>query len=364
MIYTYKYLEHDIENFHKKVCYIFEKIFSHDSGTYDEDRMCESDFKECVNTSPDRIKSKFEKIAQIYHTLTPRQKTKLREAYTINSDLESACRDINIKPIRFDQLGVTTSKSNIIKNFQVSLWEGYPLNEKIKAKFNVVQDHFNKFIQLEENNGKVCPFCGLNPLSPPTDKSDEKNRDVYDHIAAESLYPFVSVNFKNLAPACTKCNTNEKKTTDIFYKSGRRREVLYPYDNTYDGNNLSVIIQPNEKYSTDNYSTLLSSINWDIMIQYADTNAGFLNTWNEVYHIKDRYKRYLKTYEKQWYDELVVIYKEEKADGVSFDRYKEKVLNRNKNNIQKLPLGILRYVYFNYFLSLDKFREYLEVTIA
>ena len=364
MIYTYKYLEHNIENFHKKISHVFEEIFSYDLEGYDEDRMCELDFKECVNASPKLIKSEFEKIAKMYHALTPQQKTRLREAYTINSDIESACRDLNIKPIRFDQLGITIDKLNIIKKFQISLWENYPLNEKIKTKFNVVQDHFNKFIQLEGNKGKVCPFCGLYPISPPTDNPNEKNRDAYDHIAAESLYPFVSINFKNLVPACTKCNSNEKKTTDVFYKSEIRREVLYPYDATYDGDNLSVTIQPNERYNANNYSTLLSAINWDIMIQYAGTSAGFLNTWDEVYHIKDRYKRNLKIYEKQWYDELVNNYKEEKADGLSFDRYKEKVLKRSENQIQKLPLGILRYVYFNYFLSLDKFREYLETTIV
>lgn len=52
MIYTYKYLEHNIENFHKKISHVFEEIFSYDLEGYDEDRMCELDFKECVNASP------------------------------------------------------------------------------------------------------------------------------------------------------------------------------------------------------------------------------------------------------------------------------------------------------------------------
>lgn len=94
MIYTYKYLEHNIENFHKKISHVFEEIFSYDLEGYDEDRMCELDFKECVNASPKLIKSEFEKIAKMYHALTPQQKTRLREAYTINSDIESACRDL------------------------------------------------------------------------------------------------------------------------------------------------------------------------------------------------------------------------------------------------------------------------------
>lgn len=46
--------------------------------------------------------------------------------------------------------------------------------KKIKEVYGTVQDHFNELRKLEENRAKVCPFCGLYPLLPPTETPKEK----------------------------------------------------------------------------------------------------------------------------------------------------------------------------------------------
>lgn len=365
MIYTYAYLNHDIEGFHKELCSFFEKLFLHDIGDYDETILCNPEFVECINSSSVRIKNKLEEITKVYHSLTPGQKRKMQDVFSINTtDIERMCQDTTLKPVKFDKLIIKQELRTLIKEFQVSLWENYPLNDTIKAKYKVVQNHFNEFIQLEGNKGRICPFCGLYPLSPPTNKPEDKNRDAYDHIAAESLYPFVSVNFRNLAPICTKCNSDEKRREDIFYRkkgnSEVRREVLYPYDRTYESEKLSITINPKELYDSEKYSTLLSFTDWDIMIKYAKKEEDFLRTWDEVYHIKDRYQRYLKQYESTWFEILKKKYSREMKKGSSFDKFRDEAIEESKDEILITPLGILRYVYYNYLLSLDSLKDYLE----
>ncbi len=370
MIYTYKYLSHPIENFHKSLMFFFEKLFELNPDSYDESRLTEADFRLCVNDSRDVIKDGLIKIVELYYRLPSTEKDMLRQAYAINSDIERICRDITIDPVQYKKLPFLfeqiikdgkTKEVCFLKDFSMKLWKKYPHVNRIETMYGVIQDHFNKFRTLDENRGKVCPFCGLFPLLPPTETSQEKNRDDYDHVAAESIYPFVALNFKNLAPACGACNTNEKKTEDVFYdKEKQRREVLYPYDETYRAEELNIKIENVTPYDPSTLKTLFNSIDWDFAIELAGVEESYLKTWDQVYHIKDRYKRALKTFEKEWFCQLVDIYKEEMEDGVSYDRFKEKVLKRSKKAIKASAGGMLRYVYYNYLLSLDSFKGYLE----
>lgn len=370
MIYTYKYLPHSIENFHKSLMFFFEKLFEINPDSYNENMLTEPDFRLCVNDSKGVIKEGLIRIVEQYHNLSPADKDTLKQAYYANVDIERICRDTTINPVKYESL-IFLFKKDIkdgktkdicfLKDFSMKLWKQYPHVNRISIIYGDIQDHFNKLRTLDENRAKVCPFCGLFPLLPPTGDPQDKNRDAYDHIAAESIYPFVSVNFKNLAPTCDKCNKNEKRDTDVFYdEKGVRRQVLYPYDETYNANDLVIEITNIEPYDPSSLKTLFNHIDWDLAIKQAGIEEPYLKTWDDVYHIKNRYKRYLKTYEKEWFDQLFNMYKDEMEDNIPYKRFKEKALNQAKRQIQTYPGGILRYVYYNYLTSLDSLQSYFE----
>jgi len=57
----------------------------------------------------------------------------------------------------------------LLKEFLTWLWDNYDdLPQALKDEYNDVQDHFNEFKKAQK--GKVCPFCGISSLKPPTDR--------------------------------------------------------------------------------------------------------------------------------------------------------------------------------------------------
>lgn len=358
MIYTYTYLSHRIEGFHKKISCFFRKLFETDAADFDEEILCEKDFIPMVNASAKRLKEKMKTICIKYHALSDEEKKTVRKAFEVNSHIREICEDKKCHPIKYDEISETIRED--LKDFCMMLWKEYPQNQEISRTFGTIQEHFNHFKQLRENHRMVCPFCGIQVLKPPTDEDEDKNRDAYDHIAPEALYPFVSVNFENLVPTCHACNSDEKHQIDTFYRSdGQRRQVLYPYDSSYHPEELSVEITPQESYHGGTFHTLLKDIDWDIAIRMTGKEEEFLTTWDEVYHIKERYKRCLKTYQEEWFGYIIEDYKEGIKDGRSWEEIKNGILERTKRFILR-PLGILEYVYVRYVLALDSLEKYLK----
>lgn len=371
MIYTYKYIEHPIQNFHKKIMCFFEKLFELEPTVFDESILIDdSDFIICVNDSPDAIKRGLIEIVNIYNSLDQNERDLLKQAFYSNSDIEKACKDPSIRPVKYTDLKFLYKKIVVnnkekeecyLKDFLARLWKDYPFVKSIESSFGTFQDHFNKLVSLPENKARVCPFCGLDRLKPSSGAFNIRKRNAYDHIAAESKYPFVSVNLKNLAPICHECNSDDKKAKDVFYdNSGNRRILLHPYDPDFNEKELSIAIAPRIAYNNETFGTLLNSIDWDIAIEYASKSHQFIDSWDDIYDIKNRYMTLLKTYEKEWYDEIVRDYHAEAQDGVVFDRYVHKTLEKSLKRIYTTPLEILRFIYYNYILSIDTFKKHLE----
>jgi len=183
MIYTYKYLPHTIEKFHERLMFFFDKLFELEPAEYDEESLTEEVFRECVNDSPDVIKAGLQQIVELYSELSPEEKQALKNAYLTNLEIENICNDITREPVKYKQLNFLFKKITrdgkekeicFLKDFLMKLWKNYPHVKKIKEVYGTVQDHFNELRKLEENRAKVCPFCGLYPLLPPTETPKEK----------------------------------------------------------------------------------------------------------------------------------------------------------------------------------------------
>lgn len=362
MIYTYEYIDHPICGFHERINHFFQVLTENNITTYDETLLLEEEVRPCVEECNVTLNQRFREIFAKYQRLTANQKAKFKNAFVVNQDIEKMCKDISICPVKYTDLSffVDRGGNNLLKSFYMALWKQVLSTKSVKDVYTTVQAHFNQFIVTGKNVGKVCPFCGLYPLKPPSEIPEQKKRNDYDHLAAESIYPFAAVNFKNLAPACTECNSDEKYTADVFYKNRRRRQVLYPYDSTYDDEKLDIRINPLNDYNPETNKTLLKDIDWELIITMAGIEEPYLTTWNEVYDIKGRYKRYLLVHQANWFESLKKKYKDDMEDGIEFERYKTKRINDAKDEIKTTPLGILKYIYYNYMLNMPSFKQYLE----
>ncbi|MGE0638204.1 MAG: hypothetical protein AB7P01_17295 [Bacteroidia bacterium] len=357
MIYAYKPLTHKIEKFHENFAYFFEKMIEKDLAAYDEKKLLRKPFAKIINASG-KLVGDMKKIVEQYHLLSKADKKVIKDALGNNCEIESLCDNSGgFTPVKYEQITDETFRK-LLKDFLTELWEGYYFVNSIRDNFGTVQEHFLKF--KEHQGTHVCPFCGLLPLKP----AKGVYRNAYDHYIPKAFYPFVSVNYQNLFPICTDCNSDEKKATDTLYRVAARRQVFFPLDKKYKGEQLSVEITTNENYDKKTLKTLLGEIDWDLAIQLAGASDPRLVSWDEIFHIKRRYKEHLIDFQRTWFEDFVVRrYKEDMEDGLTFKRYKEKLLKDSMSQIKNNPLSILRFVYFNFLFSISDFETKLKETI-
>jgi hypothetical protein len=249
------------------------------------------------------------------------------------------------------------SVSNVLKDFFESLWNDYPQTTKM-ASWSTVKDHFDKLTHEDHFDFLVCPFCGIETFEP----SEGLYREEYDHIIAKATYPFISVNFKLLFPCCKKCNQQEKRTKEVLYKENRERRLsFYPYDQNINLNSLSVDISLNEDYNNQTLKTLLQSINWEIQILRNSVIDIRDESWNEVYGIKRRFKERINRLEKQWYDELIRLYRK---NIKPFNDFRSDTLEELRYQIPIAGMGIIKYSYFNFIFSIDDIESKLQQVVA
>jgi len=345
MIYAYKYLTYKIVNYHSKIGYFFSQLFLHDPKDYDENLLLEPDFVPVVNASPERLRGNLEKICKAYHSLKKSEKLKVQQAFSKNNQIETLCGDIAEVPVRYDDLNKDFKK--LLKDFYKMLWEEYPQNKNVSDDFGTVQEHFTAFTTKSHQTIRVCPFCGLNKMKP----SGSINHNAYDHYLPQRYYPFIGIQFNNLFPACHECNSDEKKDVDTLYDGKTRRLVFYPYDTSYDPDQLNVAINPKHLYSVVDFKTLLDSIEWEFDITLAGAIDERIKTWDSVFKIKRRFRENMLYYEDTWFEELMNRYRSEIAKGTGFNEFKREILADAKYLVRVSPLGILKYSYYNFLFS-------------
>ncbi len=152
----------------------------------------------------------------------------------------------------------------------------------LKQKVGNIDDHYKTFV--ETNKAGKCPFCGISDLVGEY----QSKREAYDHYLPKALYPFNSINFHNLVPACHHCNSSYKSSKDPAFtpkdpaRAVRRRAVFYPYtDKPY-------AIQLQMELRHTNIESLTPA---DVSLHFGPADLEEkLNTWKDVYGIEERYK--------------------------------------------------------------------------
>lgn len=136
---------------------------------------------------------------------------------------------------------------------------------------------------LKDLNISVCPYCNADTIfSAIIVRNGEKKhiRSALDHFFPQSLYPFLSISLYNLIPACTRCNTNIKRSSELCYT-----EHIHPYDESFhDGIKFECIYEsPNAFYGDKQGLKLkLQQLNHEISQKAA--NSGIFFSLEDVYN--------------------------------------------------------------------------------
>lgn len=298
MLFAYTYVPHQMEKMQEFIDFIFFEVwckapiglpFHVDlfQGNPDlQEVMSEFGFSA---QAPVRGKAFYKDVTSIYDLfagLTGQEIDQFKQWYQGNNDIEKACaNDPSVQLVRYVDIPPGhEALSDQLASFFNELYSQSLLNlAALKDKIGDINDHYKSFVKI--NNAGKCPFCGVNDLLG----EHHSRREAYDHYLPKSLYPFNSINFRNLVPTCHHCNSSYKAVKDPAFApkqakgaGAARRKAFYPYRTTPHAVHMTV------QLGHADFKNLQRS---DINFTFGPAaSSDELATWCDVYGIDERYR--------------------------------------------------------------------------
>jgi hypothetical protein len=291
MLFPYTYVPHQMEKMQTFIDFIFHEvwckapiglIFHSDlfSGNPDlKEVMIEFGFSP---KAAERGKRFYKEVKEIYHLfslLSPQEIDQFKLWYRSNNDVEKACaNDPATKLARYADIEVNhRGLAEQLGTFFKDLYSHRLLKlAALRDKIGNIDNHYQAFVQT--NKAGKCPFCGIGDIKG----ENHSKREAYDHYLPEAIYPFNSINFRNLAPACHECNSSYKHRRDPAHNLTGRRKAFYPFAAAAHTIDIQVTLQ---------HSDIEKLKPADVQMQFGPAAiADEIETWKDVYGIEERYK--------------------------------------------------------------------------
>lgn len=294
MLFAYTYVPHRMEKMQEFIDFIFYAVWCQAlaTGQYKLDLFKANPELHEVMTAFHYDDSKgaeffaghVERIYGLFAGLSPLQIEQLRLWYRANNDIEKVCANDPTVPVtRYADFPESLKD---LRDQLALFFKGLYSHLDIAAltsKIGDIDDHYDTFVKTNDE-GK-CPFCGLSDIFGEY----HSKREAYDHYLPKALYPFNSINFKNLVPACHHCNSSYKTSKDPAHPqktptgdAAHRRKVFYPYQANAKKVEISVSL------AHSNFDALALD---DITFEFGPAEvAEELTTWRDVYGIEERYR--------------------------------------------------------------------------
>lgn len=142
-----------------------------------------------------------------------------------------------------------------------------------------IRDRHYKAI-YDASSYHVCPFCGCEYFGAPG-----APREALDHYLPEYKYPFAAANLRNLVPMGNKCNSRYKLGQDILRTNdGARRRSFDPYNH----GTVEISLDNSEPFAGNIGESGKPLPKWVIDFSFSSDEIA---TWDNVFHIRERYKR-------------------------------------------------------------------------
>ena len=325
MLFSYTYVPHQMEKMQRFVNFIFYQVWCRapKAGSFDLSLFDANPSLKEVMTSfaydhtqaGDRFSSQVQAIYQSFSQLSRSEIAQFKRWYSGNNDLEKVCaNDPATHLARYADIAANHEDlAAQLGIFFKGLYSQSLLDlAALRTKIGDIDDHYQRFVQT--NKAGKCPFCGINDLLGEY----HNKREAYDHYLPKALYPFNSINFRNLVPACHHCNSSYKTSKDPAHtpkdpaRAVQRRAVFYPYKPVAQSIELQVTLQ---------HSDIAKLTPADITLHFGPAAvAEEIETWKDVYGIEERYKAKLCTESdgKAWLTQVLDEWKELGRDPQDF----------------------------------------------
>lgn len=311
MLFPYTYVPHKMDRMQRFINFIFYQVWCRapKCGVFRLELFNpNSDLKEVMTAFyySDKQNAYFfyghvERIYGLFAQLPRMDIKQFKRWFQGNNSIEKVCsKDPNTHLARYEDI---PPKHKDLREELETFFKGLYDNIEIAALKNIIgniDDHYKAFMGV--NKAGKCPFCGINDVLGV----NHTPREAYDHYLPKALYPFNSINFHNLVPACHHCNSSYKTSKNPAFtpkdptKSTHRRKVFYPYASA--GYSIDVTIE-------------LKSLDLDhlkpeeVELQFGPPAIGEeIETWKDVYGIEERYKdKCLSPDAKDWLEQVRIL---------------------------------------------------------
>ncbi|MBI3771790.1 MAG: hypothetical protein HY272_03715 [Gammaproteobacteria bacterium] len=308
MLFPYKYVPHQMEKMQEFIDFIFFEVWckalweEYDISLFNSCPELKTMIEGLYHTEPKGADFFIKGIQQIFDqfkVLNYFDLMRMQRWYEANNNIEAACsRKGKVNPVRYGSLGKSFNEryqglSKSLHAFFKDLYSPNFLTLKIiENAIGNIDDHYQHFVQV--NTAGKCPFCGIGDVKGV----HHTKREAYDHYLPKALYPFSSINFRNLAPACHECNSTYKLSKDPVNTAAGRRKAFYPYADP--GSNIEVTIELS-KPDVDDLTPA------DIQLAFGPSELNEeIETWKDVYGIEERYRgKLLEGDGKAWLTEIL-----------------------------------------------------------
>lgn len=297
MLFPYTYVPHQMEKMQQFIDFIFFEVWckapigeEFHPDLFDR----KPEFKEVMSEfgfsarAAERGRAFYKDVKAIYERfapLSPPQIKQFKKWYWGNNDLKKICvNNPAARLVRYTDIDAHYPVlSEQLAAFFKDLYSQSLLGLTVlKTKIGNIDEHYTAFTRT--NSRGKCPFCGINDLLGP----DHSHRDAYDHYLPKAIYPFNSINFRNLVPACHHCNSSYKGSKDTAFtpkdpcRGQTRRKLFYPFSTQPHRITLQVTLQHAD------YQKLTPA---DIGLSIGPPElAEQIDTWKDVYGIEERYR--------------------------------------------------------------------------
>lgn len=325
MLFSYTYVPHQMEKMQEFIDFIFFAVWCKAStrGDYGIHLFAAnsklyaviSQFHYSDTQGADFFNRHVESIYNEFKKLSPREIRQIRVWYKGNNDVERVCANTPRAHLaKYEDIArVSPNLEKLLGSFFKGLYDQLDI-AALKDKIGNIATHYKEFVKT--NSVGKCAFCGIHDLLGEYNSK----REAYDHYLPKKLYPFNSINFRNLVPACHHCNSSYKTTKNPAYTPKdpagitHRRAAFYPYKTAAHSIELKITLQ-----SVD-IARLKPS---DINIQFGPSTINEeIETWKDVYGIEERYKAKIcgESDGKYWLTQVVDEWKEDGRSPSDFLR--------------------------------------------
>lgn len=299
MLFPYKYTAHPLDRLHAYIEHTVLNVWCKAStGKKFTISMLHKSFRPIVQevskNDRDYLLKPIKAIYSIFSKLTPAQRKLIADGFQRNNDIKGLCAGI-VMPLRYEDIKTfSPTLTKALSPFFKNLYTKILGIKAVKDGCGDLMERYKEFMKVNKK-GK-CPFCGLEDI-----KSEKLSvRDAYDHYLPKDIYPFNSVNFKNLVPACHTCNSSYKLTKDPIRskKPVNARKAFYPFMSSVPGYSINVIVKK---------IFLKTPKNNNIDVSFSSKKAlQEVNSWTDVYGIIERYEdKCCSDDAKDWIEQLM-----------------------------------------------------------